>query len=290
MGEIIDGKGIAKKIRREVAIEVETFRKNTGIHPALAVVLVGDDPGSQIYVRNKKRACEDCGIKSVQHFLPRETAQDELMSLVDFLNRDKSIHGILVQVPLPTGLDEGKVLLAIDPAKDVDGFHPMNIGKFMTVKKFGDIVKMNLFLPCTPAGCIELLDRAGVGLDGANAVVIGRSNIVGKPVALLLMSKNATVTVCHSRTKNLPEIVRSADVVVAAIGSPKFVKGDWIKQGAAVIDVGMNRLAEGLFGDVDFETAMPRASYITPVPGGVGPMTIAMLMRNTIKAAMNTVK
>mgnify|MGYP006287867503 FL=1 len=287
MGEIIDGKAIAMQIREEVGKDVLKLKEETGVEAGLAVILVGEDPASQVYVKNKGIACEKCNINSIEHKLPDDTKQEDLIKLVKDLNADPKVHGILCQLPLPKHIDENEVLLTIDPAKDVDGFHPMNVGKFMTLKKYSDIEEMGLFLPCTPHGVIELLDRSNVDLNGANAVVIGRSNIVGKPAAMLLMSKNATVTITHSRTKDLPGVCREADVIVAAIGVPKFVKGDWVKKGAAVIDVGVNRTDDGLGGDVDFEAAKENAAYITPVPGGVGPMTIAMLMMNTLVAARN---
>lgn len=292
MAEIIDGKKVAEQIKGEICAEAAELKAETGITPGLAVILVGNDPASEVYVRNKKLDCEKCGIVSFSHTLPEDTKQDYLISLIKELNADGKVHGILCQLPVPKHIDENAVLLAIDPAKDVDGFHPINVGKFMTLKKFSDIEKSGIYLPCTPAGCIELLDRYNVPLDGADAVVIGRSNIVGKPAAMLLMAKNATVTICHSRTKNLPDVVRRADVVVAAIGSPEFVKGDWIKKGAAVIDVGVNRIDDPsapkgtrLVGDVEFKAACENAACVTPVPGGVGLMTRAMLMRNTLSAA-----
>ncbi|MEW5947213.1 MAG: bifunctional methylenetetrahydrofolate dehydrogenase/methenyltetrahydrofolate cyclohydrolase FolD [bacterium] len=288
--QLIDGKAISAAVKADVAKEVGEFAKKYGFTPGLAVVLVGENPASQVYVRNKKKACSECGIRSIEHTLPETATQGELMKLVRELNARDDVHGILVQLPLPKGLDENEVLLAIDPSKDVDGFHPVNVGKFLTIKFYEDIMNMDLFLPCTPYGCMELLDRTGVDVNGRNAVVIGRSNIVGKPVAMLLMSKNATVTVCHSRTRDLPGVVRGADVVVAAIGRAEYVKGDWIREGAVVIDVGVNRTEQGLKGDVEFEAASERASHITPVPGGVGPMTIAMLMKNTLKAARDRVK
>jgi methylenetetrahydrofolate dehydrogenase (NADP+)/methenyltetrahydrofolate cyclohydrolase len=290
--KIIDGKAISQAVKDEVTKGVAELKEKTGVQAALAVVLVGEDPASQVYVRNKGIACEKCGIKSIEHKLPADTTQAALNKLVEDLNNDDSVHGILVQLPLPKGLSDDEVLNLINPAKDVDGFHPINVGKFLTIKKYADIQASGVFLPCTPHGCIELLDRSGVDLNGANAVVVGRSNIVGKPVSLLLMSKNATVTIAHSRTKDLPGLIKSADVVVAAIGMPEFVKGEWIKPGAAIIDVGINRMPpkeEGgkdrLVGDVEYEAAAAVAGCITPVPGGVGPMTIAMLMKNTLQSA-----
>lgn len=286
--KIIDGKAIAEQIQQEVAKEVEEL-KSKGITPGLATILVGEDPASQVYVRNKGKACEKAGIYSDQHTLPTNIEEDELLKLIDALNNDSKINGILVQLPLPKHIDEVKVLNAISPDKDVDGFHPVSVGKFFTVKDFDEMVKQGLFLPCTPHGVIELLVRSGVNLSGAEAVVVGRSNIVGKPVATLLLANNATVTICHSRTKNLGEVCRRADVLIAAIGKPQFIKADMVKEGVVVIDVGVNRIASEkgfkLVGDVDFEQVGEKASMITPVPGGVGPMTITMLLVNTIKAA-----
>lgn len=275
--EIIDGKKIAAEIKTEVAREAARLKQERGMTPGLAVVLVGEDPGSQIYVRNKENACAEVGINSFKYVLPEDTSQDKLMDLIDELNCRDDVHGLLVQMPLPKHLDPVPVLLAIDPNKDVDGFHPVNLGR---------VVVGNAVLPsCTPAGCIELIKRSGASMEGADAVVVGRSNTVGKPVAMLLLSENCTVTMTHSRTRNLPDICRRADILVAAVGVDRMVKGDWIKEGATVIDVGMNRTDEGLFGDVDFESAKERARAITPVPGGVGPMTVAMLMKNTLAAA-----
>ena len=246
--------------------------------PGLAVVLVGDDPASKVYVRNKKRACEELGYYSEEHTLPADTTQEQLLELVKRLNGDERIHGILVQLPLPRQIDEQSVIAAIDPDKDVDAFHPVNVGRIM----IGDY----RFVPCTPAGVIELLERSGVELEGKECVVIGRSNIVGKPMAMLLLHKNATVTICHSRTKDLADVVRRADVVVVAIGRPKFLTGDMLKKGTVVIDVGTSRLPDGkLCGDADFVSCEAVCSQITPVPGGVGPMTITMLMKNTLTAA-----
>lgn len=290
--QIIDGKAISAAVKEDVKKEVEEL-KAKGITPGLAVVLVGENPASKVYVRNKQRACDLCGFYSQEIKKDADTSQAELIKIVEDLNNDPKIHGILVQLPLPKGLDEEQVLLTINPEKDVDGFHPFNVGRFMTIKMWDDIMERKLYLPCTPYGCIELLDRAGVDLNGARAVIVGRSNIVGKPASLLLMAKNATVTVCHSRTKDLPARVKEADVVIAAIGRPEFVKGEWIKEGAAVIDVGINRLSDEdsekrgrkLVGDVEYDAAAERAAFITPVPGGVGPMTIAMLMKNTLMAA-----
>ena len=279
MAKLIDGKAIAAEIRREIAADTEKFKKENGYAPGLAVVIVGEDPASQVYVRNKHRACEEVGFYSRGYELPADTDEKTLLALIDELNGDDSIHGILVQLPLPRHLDEEKILLAIDPKKDVDAFHPYNVGRIM--------IGNYDFLPCTPAGVMALLDRSGVEIEGKECVVVGRSNIVGKPQAMLLLEKNGTVTVCHSRTKNLREVCRRADILVAAIGKPEFFDSSYIKEGAVVIDVGMNRRpADGkLCGDVDFASVEPIASAITPVPGGVGPMTITMLMKNTFTAA-----
>lgn len=282
MSNLIDGKALAQKKRARVAEEAQAFRERHGRMPGLAVVLVGNDPASAIYVRNKKAACEQAGIRSFDHHLDERTTQAELVALVKQLNADPSVDGILVQLPLPAHLDQQEILLTIDPAKDVDGFHPYNMGRLLTGEP--------ALLPCTPAGIMYLLAEHGVTLKGKDAVVIGRSNIVGKPMALLLMMEHATVTICHSRTQHLDQKVAAADIVVAAIGKANLVQGDWIKDGAVVIDVGMNRTADGLKGDVEFETARRHASLITPVPGGVGPMTIAMLLDNTVIAAQNHVK
>ncbi len=278
MAERIDGKAVAAAVRQEVAQEVLRLKEEKGLQPGIAVVIVGDDPASRIYVNNKKKACSEVGIYSEEYALPASTTQEELTDLIHQLNENPAIHGILVQSPLPKGLDEKAVVENIDPKKDVDAFHALNVGKIM----IGDFE----FLPCTPAGVIELLDRYGVAIEGKRCVVIGRSNIVGKPMAMLLLHRNGTVTICHSRTKNLAEICREADILVAAVGKAKFVTKDMVKPGAVVIDVGMNRNENGkLCGDVDFDEVEPLASYITPVPGGVGPMTIAMLMKNVVSAA-----
>ena len=275
--QIIDGKKISAEVRGELKAEVAAL-KAKGLTPGLAVVLVGENPASQIYVRNKTKACEEVGIKSFQHTLPGNAKEEELISLIRDLNADSSVHGILVQLPLPSHMDSDSVLDLISPSKDVDGFHPYNMGRLM--------IGNALLQPCTPYGIMRLLDSTGIDASGKNAVIIGRSNIVGKPMAMMLLKRSATVTICHSKTRDLPEKVRDADILVAAIGRDRFVKGDWIKEGAIVIDVGMNRASDGkLTGDVDFEAASLRASYITPVPGGVGPMTIAMLLKNTVAAA-----
>lgn len=274
--QIIDGKQVAAQIRGQLAEEIKGLKKE-GLTPGLAVVLVGDDPASRVYVNMKKKACAEIGVYSREYGLAKETTQEELLDLIGELNRDPQIHGILVQLPLPDHLDEHQVLEAISPDKDVDGFHPVNVGRLVTGQP--------CLKPCTPAGIIELIDRTGLELKGKEAVVVGRSNIVGKPVALLLLSRHATVTICHSRTEKLDEVCRRADVLVVAVGRPEMVKGDWIKPGAVVIDVGTNRLEKGLVGDVEFAVAKETAGHITPVPGGVGPMTIAMLMKNTVEAA-----
>ncbi len=275
MVKIIDGKAISKTIREGLKKDI----KKAGITPGLAVVLVGENPASQTYVNSKKKACEKVGIKNFDYTLPEKITEKELLNLVAKLNNQKDVHGILVQLPLPGHIDAEKVLNLIDPKKDVDGFHPVNMGKLLAGDK-------NAPRSCTPLGIMELIDSTGVEIKGKRAVVVGRSNIVGKPVAIMLLERHATVTVCHSRTQNLPDVVRSADIVVAAIGKPEFIKGDWIKKGAVVIDVGINRLADKkIVGDVDFEGASKNASWITPVPDGVGPMTIAMLLKNTLKAS-----
>ena len=283
MAKIINGKEISATIRSEIKEATEKLVAESGVRPGLAVIIVGEDPASQVYVRNKKRACDEVGFYSESYELPENTTQEELNALVDRLNKDDKIHGILCQLPLPKHLDENEVIMRIDPKKDVDAFHPENVGKIM----IGDYS----FLPCTPAGVMALLKRSGIDVCGKECVVVGRSNIVGKPQAMLLLHANGTVTICHSRTKNLAEVCRRADILVAAIGKADFFTGDMVKDGAVVIDVGMNRRADGkLTGDVDFASVEPKASYITPVPGGVGPMTITMLMQNTLTAAKNTVK
>lgn len=277
MATIIDGKAISANVKEEVKREAEELKRK-GISCCLAVVIVGDDSASKVYVRNKKLACEACGIISREYALPAYTTQQELLQLVEELNADKQVNGILVQLPLPKGLDEEAVIAAIDPNKDVDAFHAANVGRIM--------IGNYSFLPCTPAGVMELLKASGIDPASKQCVVIGRSNIVGKPMAMLLLHANGTVTVCHSRTKNLAELCRTADILVAAVGRAKFVGADMVKDGAVVIDVGMNRDEDGkLCGDVDFAAVEKKASYITPVPGGVGPMTIAMLMKNTLSAA-----
>jgi methylenetetrahydrofolate dehydrogenase (NADP+)/methenyltetrahydrofolate cyclohydrolase len=283
MGMIIDGKVIAREVRNEVKKEVERLNRASGLVPGLGVVLVGNDPSSQIYVRNKEKACQEVGIRSKENLLPETVSERELLSFVDNLNQDNEIHGILVQLPLPSHINAETILRAISPAKDVDGFHPVNQGLLLMGGEG--------FKPCTPLGIIRLLDSVGCEPKGKRAVIVGRSNIVGKPVALMLLAQHATVTLCHSRTVDLPGEVSQADIVVAAIGKANMIRGEWIKPGAVVIDVGINRLPNGkLAGDVDFETAKERASWITPVPGGVGPMTICMLLFNTLRAAKESQK
>ena len=278
MAEIIDGKLVSNKLREELKVEIENFKNEFGITPGLAVIMVGDNPASAVYVRNKHKACADVGITSYQIELPTETSEDELLSKIDELNADKNVHGILVQLPLPKHISEEKVINRICADKDVDAFHPINVGKIM--------IGNYSFLPCTPAGIMELLRYYNVDITGKKCVVVGRSNIVGKPMALLLLEKHGTVTVCHSRTRELSEITKAADILVVAIGKAGFLTADMVKEGAVVIDVGINRLPDGrLSGDVDFEAVAEHASLITPVPGGVGPMTITMLLKNTLTAA-----
>lgn len=275
--KILDGKAVSLKVKESVKVRADELKK-FGVEPTLAVVLVGEDKASQTYVRAKEKACNEYGIKSVTHRLSENTTQNELLALINVLNLDDSIHGILVQLPLPKHIDTNVVLAAIDPRKDVDGFHAVNVGKLVS--------GLDGFVPCTPLGVMEILKEYGIEVAGLNAVVIGRSNIVGKPMANLLLNASATVTVTHSKTKNLKEICKNADLIVAAIGKPFFLKADMVKDGAVVVDVGINRLDDGrLVGDVDFDEVAPKCSYITPVPGGVGPMTIAMLLNNTILAA-----
>lgn len=279
---IIDGKAVAAELRSELAAKVSEIKSQHGFQPGLAVVLVGDDPASQVYVRNKGKQTKEVGMNSFEHRLSAETSEADLLALVSSLNSDDTVHGILVQLPLPNHIDAEKVLNAIDPAKDVDGFHPTNVGKLW--------IGEQALVPCTPTGSVILAKSVSENLSGLHAVVIGRSNIVGKPVAQLLLRENCTVTIAHSRTSDLPSVVRSADLVIAAVGIPEMVKGDWIKPGAIVIDVGINRIAKDdgksrLVGDVDFEDAAKVAGAITPVPGGVGPMTIACLLKNTVEAA-----
>lgn len=274
MAQIIDGKAVSAAIKEQVRDEIA----RDGIKAGLAVVIVGNDPASRVYVNNKKKACEFCGIQSFEYALPEETTMQELLELIDTLNNDKNVNGILVQLPLPKQLDEKAVIERISPQKDVDAFHETNVGKIM--------IGNYSFLPCTPAGCMELIHSTGISVSGKECVVIGRSNIVGKPMAMLLLHENGTVTICHSRTKDLAEVCRRADILVAAVGKPNFVTADMVKEGAVVIDVGINRLENGkLCGDVKFDEVSEKAGWITPVPGGVGPMTIAVLMKNTLTAA-----
>ncbi|MBQ9384216.1 MAG: bifunctional methylenetetrahydrofolate dehydrogenase/methenyltetrahydrofolate cyclohydrolase FolD [Ruminiclostridium sp.] len=273
MAQLIDGKAVSQKVKDEVRAEIERDKLSIG----LAVVIVGNDPASRVYVNNKKKACEACGIKSYEYALPEETTEKELRDLVRTLNDDPNVNGILVQLPLPKHITEYKIIKTISPKKDVDAFHAENVGRM--------VIGNYAFLPCTPAGVMELIHSTGTDISGKECVVIGRSNIVGKPMAMLMLHENATVTICHSRTKDLAAVCRRADILVSAVGKPDFVTADMVKEGAIVIDVGMNRNAENkLCGDVKFDEVEPKASYITPVPGGVGPMTIAMLMKNTLMA------
>ncbi len=278
MAKIIDGKEVSAQVKEQVKEEAAQLKAATGLQVGLAVVIVGNNPASRVYVNNKKKACEAVGFQSFEYALDEGTTQEELLELVEVLNENPQVNGILVQLPLPKQIDEKAIINAISPDKDVDAFHPSNVGRIM--------IGSYAFLPCTPAGVMELIARTGVSVSGKNCVVIGRSNIVGKPMAMLLLHQNGTVTICHSRTQNLKEICAQADILVAAVGKANFVTADMVKEGAVVIDVGMNRLDNGkLCGDVDFAAVEPKAGYITPVPGGVGPMTIAMLMRNTLTAA-----
>ena len=276
---IIDGKMVASQIKKKIASEVESLKQKTGETPGLAVVLVGDDPASSVYVRNKNKTCKDLGFQSFENILPANTKESTLLDLIDELNKNERVSGILVQLPLPSHISSYKILEAINPQKDVDGFHLVNIGRLVT----GNAT----FKPCTPEGIIQLLDHYKVDIEGKNAVVLGRSNIVGKPISLLLLERNATVTICHSRTKNLSAITKSADILIAAIGKPNFVTADMVKDDVVIIDVGINRVNDKLIGDVDYQSVSKKASLITPVPGGVGPMTIAVLMANTLQAFKN---
>ena len=277
---IIDGKKVSSHIKDNIAAEVKMLKNKTGKTPGLAVVLVGDDPASAVYVKNKNKTCKNIGFQSFEHILPENTSEDKLLNLINELNNDDQVNGILVQLPLPSHISSKTILVSINPQKDVDGFHLENVGRLVSGNA--------LFKPCTPAGIIKLLDEYKIEIEGKNAVIIGRSNIVGKPVSFLLLERNATVTICHSRTKDLPSITRSADILIAAIGKPNFVSLDMVKNNAVVIDVGINRLDGKLVGDVDFASVSKQASLITPVPGGVGPMTIAMLMENTLQAFKNS--
>ena len=278
MAQIISGKEVALKVRESIKAEVKELFEKTGKRPGLAVIIVGEDPASQVYVRNKAKGCEEVGFHSEVYRLAENTQMDELLALIEKLNKDENIHGILCQLPLPKHLDETAVILAIDPDKDVDAFHPVNTGKIM--------IGNYSFLPCTPAGVMELIASTGVDISGKECVVVGRSNIVGKPQAMLLLQQNGTVTICHSRTKNLAETTKRADILVVAVGRANFITGDMVKEGAIVVDVGINRGEDGkLVGDVHFDSCEKVASYITPVPGGVGPMTITVLLKNTMTAA-----
>ena len=278
MAELISGKVVSEKVRLQIAEDVKSFAKETGKVPGLAVILVGNDPASSVYVRNKHKACLQVGITSYQIELPESTTEEELLERIDALNADEKVNGILVQLPLPKHISEDKIINRISPKKDVDAFHPENVGRI--------VIGGYDFLPCTPAGIVELLDHYKVDISGKNCAVVGRSNIVGKPMALLLTERNGTVTLCHSRTKDLASITSSADILVVAIGKPEFLTANMVKEGAVVIDVGINRLADGrLVGDVKFDEVEPKVSKITPVPGGVGPMTITMLLKNTLTAA-----
>ena len=282
MAKLVDGKRISQEIKDELKAEVADLAQQ-GKTASLAVIQVGGDPASSVYVRNKKNACAYIGIGSESYELPEETTEEELLALIQELNQKEEVHGILVQLPLPAHIDEEKVILAIDPSKDVDGFHPQSAGALMIGSKG--------FLPCTPAGVIQLLKRSGVEMEGKNCVIVGRSNIVGKPMAMLMLRENATVTVAHSRTKNLKELCKQADILIVAIGKPKFITEEYVKEGAVVIDVGINRDEEGkLCGDVDFDQVKEKVGMITPVPGGVGPMTITMLMEQTYQAALRSAK
>jgi len=280
MVSIIDGNKIARDIRNDVRQRTISLKEQKGIIPGLAVILVGNDPASQVYVGRKVKACAELGFLSREYTLPADTSEIRLLEIIAELNKDQLIHGILVQLPLPKKISTDKIIAAIDPHKDVDGFHPYNVGGLVTGSP--------LFIPCTPQGIMELIARTGIDLKGKEAVVVGRSNIVGKPMALLLLAQHATVTICHSRTKDLPSVTRRADILIAAVGKTHMIKADMVKDGVIVIDVGVNRLENGkLAGDVDFNEVAPKASFITPVPGGVGPMTIAMLMKNTLNAALS---
>lgn len=284
MAQLISGTEISKQIKEEVKQEVIAV-KAKGVNPALATILVGEDEASKVYIGQKIKTCEKLGIISHHHKLAADTSEADLLTMIDKLNKDPQVHGILCQLPLPKHINSDKVLLTISPDKDVDGFHLLNMGKLLSKKNMKEIEQEGMYLPCTPHGIIQLLRRTNIPINGSEAVIVGRSNIVGKPVALLLMSENATITICHTGTKDMGEVTRRADILIAAIGKPKFITADMVKDGVVIIDVGVNRLAEGLCGDVDFENVQAKAKAITPVPGGVGPMTIAMLMVNTVKAA-----
>ena len=278
---LIDGKKVSAEVRNRLAEETKILKEKTGKEPGLATVLVGDDPASSVYVRNKNKTCRELGFQSFENHLSSDTTEEQLLNLIDDLNSNPNVHGILVQLPLPNQIDSEKILQAVDSKKDVDGFHPVNVGKL--------VVGNALLTPCTPTGIIELLDHYGIEIAGKHAVIIGRSNIVGKPVSMLLLQRNATITICHSRTKNLEEVTCRADILIAAVGRPHFVTENMVSEGAVVIDVGINRVDGKLTGDVEFEPVSKKASYITPVPGGVGPMTIALLMENTLKAFKDSI-
>ena len=278
---LIDGKKVSAEVRNRLAEETKILKEKTGKEPGLATVLVGDDPASAVYVRNKNKTCRELGFQSFENQLSSDTTEEQLLNLIDDLNSNPNVHGILVQLPLPDQIDSEKILQAINPKKDVDGFHPINVGKL--------VVGNALLTPCTPTGIIELLDHYGIEISGKHAVIVGRSNIVGKPVSMLLLQRNATITICHSRTKNLEGVTRGADILIAAVGRPHFVTENMVSEGTAVIDVGINRVDGKLTGDVEFEPVSKKASYITPVPGGVGPMTIALLMENTLKAFKDSI-
>ena len=279
--QLIDGKALAQAVRDKIAQDAAALKARTGVTPGLAAILVGDDPASHLYVKNKEKACEAAGIYVSDHKLPVSTTQEELLALIDKVNHDPRIHGILVQLPLPKQIDSKIILNAVSPEKDADGFHPYNMGRL--------VEGAPLFEACTPKGVIKMIESTGIGIEGKRAVVVGRSNIVGKPVALMLLHRHATVTVCHSKTKDLPAVCREAEILVVAIGKPKFVTADMVREGAVVVDVGVNRTADGKFvGDVDFEPVRQKASWISPVPGGVGPMTIAMLLQNTLESAQRS--
>jgi methylenetetrahydrofolate dehydrogenase (NADP+)/methenyltetrahydrofolate cyclohydrolase len=284
--KIIDGKIVSREIREEIRVQAETLRKKRGIVPGLAFILVGDDPASQIYVKNKVKACESLGYYSVTEKMPESTSQQEVVRKIVEFNADKKIHGILVQMPLPKHINEYEIIETVDPAKDVDALHPFNIGRYCEAKSWQEITDKRLLVPCTPYGIMVLLERYGIEVSGKRAVVVGRSLLGGKPSAMLLLSKNATVTIAHSRTENLREVCSEADVLVTVIGKPNFITKDFVKPGAAVFDVGINRTESGICGDVDFEKVKEIAGWITPVPGGVGSMTITMLMKNTLLAAI----
>ncbi len=282
MAELIDGKELAKKIRKSLKKEVEVL-KEKGVIPKLAVIMVGNDPASQVYVKNKSKACEKTGIAFEEYLFDASITEEELTKTIEKLNNDQSVHGILVQCPIPKHINTNRTLRAISPNKDVDGFHPVNVGNLS--------IGEESFISCTPYGIVKMLEEYNIEVEGKNAVILGRSNIVGKPLIQCMLNKNATVTVCHSKTKNIEEITKNADILIAAIGKPKFVKESMVKDGAVVIDVGINRLEDGrIVGDVDFENVEKKASFITPVPGGVGPMTIAMLLSNVVKSAKNTLE